>query len=247
VTDRRARRSHLDVAAARYRDAGRFAMHFARGKLAGDPVFTALLQRGLARDGALLDLGCGQGLLAAWLSAARERHDAGVWPDGWAPPPRLASYTGIELMAADVQRARQALRGCSEDIRLVEGDVRTTAFGRVDTIVILDVLHYLAPAEQDDVLRRARGALDPGGVLLIRIGDAAGGISFRWSNWVDRIAMLARGHGWNPLHCRPLAQWQAALARLGLTAEALPMSEGTLFSNVLLVARIGNGVRLELT
>ena len=62
----------VDAVAARYRPAGRFAFHFARGKLAGDPVFAGLLAGGLlAADSArgrgldIVDLGCGQALLAA--------------------------------------------------------------------------------------------------------------------------------------------------------------------------------------
>jgi SAM-dependent methyltransferase len=224
----------VDAACAPYRGAGRFALHFARGKLSSDPVFRALLDRSLVRDGALLDLGCGQGLLAAWLLAARERFDAGDWPTGRLPPPRLASITGIELMPADVERARNAL---ADRARFETGDIRTAEFGNADTIVILDVLHYLAIAEQNAVLARARDALNRRGTLLLRIGDAAGGFGFRWSNWVDRAAMLARGHGLNPLYCRTLEQWTAALRGLGFVVEAKPMSAGTLFSNVLLVAR----------
>jgi SAM-dependent methyltransferase len=226
--------SLLDAACAPYRAAGRFAWHFARGKLSGDPVFRALLDRSLVRDGALVDLGCGQGLLAAWLLAARDRHDAGDWPSGRPRPPHLTSITGIELMPADLERARNAL---SPRARFEDGDIRLRAFGRADTIVILDVLHYITIAEQDAVLARVHGALNPGGVLLLRIGDAAGGFGFRWSTWIDRSVMWLRGHGWNPLWCRTLDEWTSALGRIGFGVEAQPMSSGTLFSNVLLVAR----------
>ena len=42
----------------------------AGGKLRGDPVYAALLAQGLLAGRArVLDLGCGQGLLAAWLLA----------------------------------------------------------------------------------------------------------------------------------------------------------------------------------
>jgi SAM-dependent methyltransferase len=223
----------LDAATEPYRAAGRFAWHFARGKLAGDPAFRGLLARGLVRDGTLVDIGCGQGLLAAWLLAARERYAAGAWPSGWPPPPDLSSITGIELMPADVERARAAL---GERARFVAGDMRAVAFPRADTVVILDVLHYVPIADQDEVLARARDALSPGGVLLLRVGDAAGRFGFRWSNWVDRGVMLARGHGWNPLWCRTLEAWQGALRRIGFAVESMPMSQGTLFANVLLVA-----------
>ncbi len=226
----------VDAAAAPYRAAGRFAWHFARGKLGGDPAFTGLLERGLIPDGGrLLDLGCGQGLLAAWLLAARAQFAAGRWPAGWPPPPRLERLAGIELMERDVARARAAL---GDAATFTPGDIRSVDYGRADNIVILDVLHYIAPPEQDAVLRRVCAALSPGGTLLLRVGDAGGGWGYRWSKWVDHAVMFARGHGYVRLYCRRLADWMQALAALGFRVEALPMSQGTLFANVLFVARL---------
>ena len=67
----------VDRASERYRRAGLFAWNFARGKLKGDPSFRAFLRLGLLHGyPRLLDLGCGQGLLAAWLLAARDCHRA---------------------------------------------------------------------------------------------------------------------------------------------------------------------------
>lgn len=210
------------AASAPYRAAGRFAWHFARGKLGGDPVFRHLLEAQLIPDNArLLDLGCGQGLLAALLGAART--------------PRLAAYRGIELMARDVARARSAL---GAECGVQQGDIRSAAFGAPDAVVILDVLHYLSRAEQDAVLGRVRAALAPGGVLLLRVGDADAGLPFRLSNWVDWTVAFARGHGATRFHCRSVAQWRTALEALGFTVRAEPMSRGTPFANVLLSARL---------
>jgi hypothetical protein len=69
------RKRILDHTSEPYRAAGKFALHFARGKLGLDPVFLAMLERGLFPDNArILDLGCGQGLLAAWLLSAWQRY-----------------------------------------------------------------------------------------------------------------------------------------------------------------------------
>ena len=58
----------LDAASAPYRRAGPFAWRFARGKLGMDPVFRYLLCEGLIPPHAhVLDIGCGQGLLASLL------------------------------------------------------------------------------------------------------------------------------------------------------------------------------------
>ena len=99
--------SLIDRASAPYRSAGLFAYNFARGKLSGDPVFRALLERGLLLGrGHILDLGCGQGLLASWLRAALLCYKNGNWPQGWPPAPAPHSTRGIELMVRDVERAR---------------------------------------------------------------------------------------------------------------------------------------------
>jgi hypothetical protein len=47
---------------------------------------------------------------------------------------------------------------------------------------------------------------------------------------------LARKKAWPRLHWRPLAEWTALLEVIGFTVVAQPMSEGTLFANVLLIA-----------
>jgi hypothetical protein len=73
--------------------------------------------------------------------------------------------------------------------------------------------------------------------LLLRIGDAAGGLRFRYSQWVDKLVMLLRGHAWVKTHCRSLAQWQDVLRDCGFEVQAMPMSNGTPFANVLLRAR----------
>lgn len=226
----------IDAAAAPYRQAGRFAWHFARGKLAGDPVFVALLERGLIPDRAkLLDLGCGQGLLASWLAAADSVGASGDWPIGWPRPPRVIDYCGFELMPRDIDRARVAVGGRA---RFVLGDIRVLDYPPVDVVVVLDVLHYLLPDEQESVLARIRSALSGDGLLLLRVGDAAAGWRYRWSQWVDRCVTSCRGHRLADLHGRPADEWIAALRRHGFSVEAVPMSQGTPFANVLLIARV---------
>jgi SAM-dependent methyltransferase len=222
-------------AAARYPARDRMARHFAYGKLTGDPVFLHLLAHGLVPPRArVLDLGCGQGVLAALLQAARERHAAGEWPAAWPPPPNPRRMRGIDLMAKDIERARAASAEGSEWIR---GDIRATEFGHADVVVILDVLHYIDPEAQQAVMGRVRDALGENGVALLRVGDASKSLRFRITLAVDRAVMRLRGHRLDRLYCKPAAQWRGELEALGFRVDAVPMSAGTPFANVLLVAR----------
>lgn len=229
----------LDEAIAPYKQAGKFAANFARGKLAGDPVFKEILQRGLIPAKAhVVDIGCGQGLLSAWLLAAESMASTSPWPATWGKPPRGVSVHGIELMPADVLRAKKALGAHQGSLTFETGDMCTTAFGKAQVAVILDVLHYVPYAAQEDVLLRVRDALLPSGLLILRIGDADGGLGFKVSNWVDTVVTLARGHSLSRLYCRPLSEWLSLLRKLGFNVESKSMSKGTPFANVMLLAHL---------
>ena len=184
----------------------------------------------------MLDLGCGQGLLAAWLLAAGAAHRAGRWPDRWPRAAAPEQLTGVDINPREVARAQAALAGRAQ---FVHGDIRHVDYGSVDAIVLLDVLQYIDSASQEAVLKRARAALAPGGVLLLRVGDADGGAGFFLSKLVDGAVALARHGRLMRLVCRPAQEWRTLLASLGFTTQTLPMSRGTPFANVLLVGRLG--------
>ncbi len=227
-------RALAGAAARRYGAAGRYARHYAYGKLTRDPVFRHLLEQGLVGAGTrVLDVGCGQGLIAALFAAARERHDAGDWPPSW-PAPGARRVRGIDFAPRDIERARAA---GGTDAEFTCADMRASDFGSADAIVMLDVLHYVDYAAQDELLERARRALAGGGVLLLRVADASASLRFRVTLAVDRLASRLRGRRYGRLHCRALAAWQRRLAEAGFRVEARPMSAGTPFANVLLVAR----------
>jgi hypothetical protein len=116
--------------------------------------------------------------------------------------------------------------------------MRRFDFPPCDRIVFFDTLHYIAPAEQDAVLAKARAALRPGGALIVRAHDASATARYRLGLWVDRITMLLHGGGFPPLAGRAPAAWRATLEALGLAVETRPMNGRPPFANLLLVARV---------
>ena len=145
-------------------------------------------------------------------------------------------YTGIELMPRDVGRAEAALAGLVRRPQFICGDMRLVPLPACQAVVILDVLHYVDHAAQAALLARVHAALASGGRLLLRVGDAAQSRGYAVSQWVDRIVTLVRGHRVPPTFGRPLAQWIALLEGIGFSVRSVPMSLGTPFANVLLVA-----------
>jgi SAM-dependent methyltransferase len=239
-TDAAWRQIH-EHASAPYRQAGKFAWHFARGKLGRDPVFRGLVERGLigAHRRRVVDIGCGQGLFASLLSALGTMQSRpGAWPAAWGPAPAAVRYTGIELMPKDVARAQSSIGHLQPTPEFVCADMCRAALPPSDLVVILDVLHYVDLDAQEGVLRRVRDALQPGGRLLLRVGDAASRRGFAISQWVDRTVTRIRGHRVSPTWGRPLDDWMLLLERLGFKVHSIPMSAGTPFANVLLVADI---------
>jgi SAM-dependent methyltransferase len=223
----------VEAAATPFRPAGRFAWHFARGKLRHDPVFLALLQRGAFPDDArVLDLGCGQGVLFALLVAAHAGESCAL-PRGWAPPPARLAMRGIDLRREAVRRARVAL---GEHAAFEQADVCEARLGEADVVVMMDVLHYLPADRQEALLERITGALPRGGRFITRVADAAAGARYAVTRAGDWLVTLARGSLAPRFHCRSAADWTAMLNRHGLSVAAEPMSRGTPFANVLLTA-----------
>jgi uncharacterized protein (DUF2062 family)/trans-aconitate methyltransferase len=224
----------IEQTARRYVEAGIFHWEFVRGKLRHDPVYFHLLREGvLPAEGRLVDLGCGRGIVPALLLTARELADRGEYPPGWAAPPRLALH-GIESSPKVAAAARQAL---GEEATVETRDLATAAVPAAAVVLLLDVLHYLPAALQEDLLRRVAEALELGGLLLIRDADAAGGLRFFATRVQERLCALARRHWRQRFHYRSAADWGGLLGRLGLEVDVAPMAEGTPYSNVLIAAR----------
>jgi len=105
----------------------------------------------LRPDDVVLDLGCGDGRLTADLA---DRVAAG-------------RVCGIDVDPDMIAFARRT--HARHNLTFVEGDVRTFAFdGRATRIVSAACLHWVA--EHDEVLRRCRAHLAPGGRLLLQMG-----------------------------------------------------------------------------
>lgn len=233
----------LCAAASRpYRTAGRFPYHYARNKLRFDAVFVALLRAGLIPDGSrVLDLGCGQALLAAVLLAARRQFETGAWPASWPAPPANLHLHGIELQDEIAQWGRVALGSA---VTIETGNVSGITVPAADVIVLLDVLHYLDADAQQSLLEGVAHALAGGGSLLMRVADPSAGLPFHLTRLLDRVGTLSHfgQRARSPrLTFRSAGEWTALLRSLGFQVGVEPVEGRTPFANILLHARIDPG------
>lgn len=213
--------------------AERTRFHYVRMKLLGDPV--AKLVAGIAGDeagalGAVVDVGTGRGQLPLLLLELG----------------RATSAFGVDWDEAKVGAATRAAGARPDgpdgepmpplDATFVVGDARSSEIPPGDTVLLVDVLHYFAPEEQDAIVDRCAAAVRPGGRLLVRDADAERG----WRSWAtlaeERLFTFLRFNRGERVRFRPAREIVARLEERGLTARVEPAWGKTPFANVLIVA-----------
>lgn len=107
------------------------------------------------RRASVLDLGCGYGFLSYMLFFMSEDR----------------TVTGVDYDEEKIITANNCYSR-TERIGFHAADVTRFPLEGYDTIIIADVLHYLMPAAQEDLLVRCFQAMPPGGTLIVRDGDA---------------------------------------------------------------------------
>jgi len=197
--------------------------YYVAGKLTFDPVFKLLAE--LGKLGRVLDLGCGRGQLGVLLLELGH----------------ATSVVGLDSDADKIEAARSA--GPDADFQVA--DVAQAELPPADTILLIDVLHYLPLAEQDALLLAAAKALEPGGRLLVRELDgdpSARSTVTRFFEWSGRKIGVNRGRA---TAYRPARAVTELLERQGLRCQVQGASESTPFANVLIVAGGAPSVNVE--
>lgn len=205
-----------------YRQAPAAHRHYVSSKLRLDPLTRELflLARSGRDFGRVIDAGCGRGqfallllILGAGKSVFGFDHDE----------PKVAAAR----LAASTRFAQNAI--------FESGDLRNKELPAADSILLLDVLHYLPFTEQSAVLQRMAQALPVGGHLLVRETNHPRSPGARLAKLLERLARLLgfnRGERLDFLAPRELVE---ELRALGFQVEQ-QQSKGVL-DNVLLVAQ----------
>jgi predicted exporter/trans-aconitate methyltransferase len=202
-----------------YRFQGPYVSQFAYWKMKTDPLFCAVEEVVPAR-GEILDLGCGYGLVAHWLTLfSPERRVHGV--DFYAEKIRVAQVTA---------RANAQVSFEQRDI------LEWSEFPVCDCALLCDVLHYFPRDLKVEVLRKTYVALRPGGCLVIRDAMAKEDASHRAvahsEKWAVRLGQNKTRHG---LHFEDENTHLALLREAGFVKVEIRTESG-LGSNKLLVA-----------
>jgi glycosyltransferase involved in cell wall biosynthesis len=175
--------SRLSIERARLRVAGRYSSHwfrsYSRSRMKSDPVFESVLSELRPLDGAILDCGCDQGVLAFYL---KER---GV----------ERTVRGIDRDPGKIRAVQKMVDRYYTDMRFEVGDVREGVEDFFGHVVIADLLQYLSGDEQVRAVAAAARCIPEGGHLIVRTAIRDGSWRFRMQKVADFLARIAR---WNP-------------------------------------------------
>ena len=109
----------------------------------------------LPKKGKFLDIGCGYGFMSYILH--------------FCSPER--EMTGIDYDEEKVETANHCFSR-DELVQFICEDINSYSFEKYDGIIVSDLLHYLQPVQQTDILQKCMNSLNPGGIILIREGNA---------------------------------------------------------------------------
>ena len=199
--------------------------NYVRIKLLMDPIAKMIAGaegEGRGALGEVFDIGTGRGQLPILLvELGRATRGAGVDWD--------------EAKVRDGQRA--AARAPAVAVELARGDARAAEVPASDTVLLIDLLHYVRVDEQDAILRRAARAVRPGGRLLVREADTDRG----WRSWAtlleERVFTALRFNRGERVKFRASRDLARVMEDEGLVVEVVPAWGKTPFSNVLLIGR----------
>lgn len=205
--------------------AQRTRFHYVRVKLMTDPVTKMIADLFGEEDGVLgevLDIGCGRGQMAVVLLE-----------NG-----RATRVHGLDWDEGKIAAAREAA-ACDPSLAVTfaVADAADAELTPADTVMLIDVIHYLTLEEQDALLARAAAAVRPGGRLVVREADTERGLR-SWMTLAEETLFTAlRFNRGARVKFRPARTIVRELEAAGLVCEVQPAWGGTPFSNVLVIGR----------
>lgn len=154
----------------------------------------------LPKEGRILDLGCGYGYLANYLSLEGRRY-----------------VVGNDTSADRVAVARETI-GDRKNIEFVQTDFRMLSVEPFDGVVIADVLHHIPYEDQPAVLEDLHKKLKTEGILVIRETDKRSSLRYWLFNYLLEWFLY---WGEEKLRFRSKKEWARLLSDSGYDVQRL--------------------------
>ncbi len=127
-------------------------------------VFHALVPT----EGKVLDIGCGYGFMSYMLAFTSINR----------------IITGIDYDEEKIETANHCFSK-TDKINFVHTDALSFNFEKYDAIILADMLHYLQPDKQLELIEKCINQLNDGGMLIIRDGDTDTADKHKRTEWTE--------------------------------------------------------------
>jgi len=202
-----------------FRDGGGLTRLYLAIKLRICPV--RAVETYIPRKGTIVDLGCGNGLMAALAKlGSGERHVLGFDLD----PKKVA--------AADRLKARWP------DLEFEVADLVVRAVPACDAVTIVDVLYLIPRAGQDAILRKCYDSLRPGGRLVLKEMDTKPLWKYAWNFLQETLAVKVIGFTLGRrFYFRSADDFRAALKDIGFEVDVIRLDRHYWYPHTLYLSR----------
>lgn len=139
------------------------------------------LDRIVPRDGTIVEIGCGHGIITNYLGLASSAR----------------KIIGVDIDSKRISIARQPMSG-KENVEYFLGEIQDASCGNVDMVVLFGVLLLIPFQQWKGLFKVIRAVLKPGGVVLLHDVKKADTAIFRLhkaKEWLLHITGITKGAG----------------------------------------------------
>jgi len=165
------------------------------------------------KEGAIVDIGCGYGLLANFLVLKSDKRDV----------------TGTDLSPGRISAAQETTRN-RKGICFKLVNVLDLRLGEYRTMVMSDFLHHIDYQAQEKLLSRCYQKLPQGGLLVIEEVDNRPLCKYWFNTIVDRILNIGEG-----IFFRNQREFRELLERIGFKVNIEEANKGLPLSDVIFI------------
>lgn len=170
----------------------------------------------LPKEGTILDLGCGEGLLANYLALS-------------CPNRKII---GIEIAPERLARAKKGVKNTNFKV----GDIVNVPYPPADTVVLFHVLHHLeSRIAQEKVLKKAKDSLGKNGKLIIVEVHVKPTIKYLAASFADHflVPWVFEKRFFTRAYFRKEKEWLNLLRKMGFKVKVTEETAGRPFPNII--------------
>lgn len=175
-----------------------------------------VVERMLPESGVVIDLGCGEGLLANYLAVASPKRQV----------------IGFELAPERLLRAKKGIKNTTFKV----GDIVKISYPKGDIFILFHVLHHLPSKDaQETVLMKVKKALKSSGKLVIVEVYIESSIKYLAAWIADHflVPWVFERRFFTRAYFRERKQWLGLLKKLGYNVKVTLEVKGRPFPNII--------------